>query len=58
MPSAGSAIGSNQFGAIPKSSTTEALVSMIHEWEKATSAAVTISFPEPAILGKEREALG
>ena len=29
-------IDPNQFGAIPKSSTTQALVSMIHEWAKAT----------------------
>ena len=29
-------IDSNQFGAIPKSSTTQALISMIHQWAKAT----------------------
>ena len=29
-------IGDNQFGAIPKSSTTHALISMVHSWAKHT----------------------
>ena len=29
-------IGANQFGCVPKSSTTHALISMIHEWTKHT----------------------
>ena len=29
-------IDPNQYGAIPKSSTTQALISMIHQWSKAT----------------------
>ena len=28
-------IDPNQFGAIPKSSTTQALISMVHDWAKA-----------------------
>ena len=38
-------IDPNQYGAIPKSSTTQALISMIHQWSKATDssdAAVTV----------------
>ena len=31
----------DQFGAIPKSSTTHALISMIHNWTKATDATGT-----------------
>ena len=29
-------IDPNQFGAIPKSSTAQALISMVHEWARAT----------------------
>ena len=29
-------IDPNQFGAIPKSSTTQVLISMVHDWAKAT----------------------
>lgn len=29
-------IANNQFGAIPNSSTTPALLSMVHNWLKAT----------------------
>ena len=29
-------IGDNQFGAIPESSTTHALISMVHSWTKHT----------------------
>ena len=29
-------IGDNQFGAIPKSSTTHALISLVHSWAKHT----------------------
>ena len=29
-------IGANQFGCVPKSSTTHALISMMHEWIKHT----------------------
>ena len=29
-------IDPNQFGAIPKLSTAQALISMVHEWAKAT----------------------
>ena len=29
-------IDPNQFGAIPNSSTTQALISMVHDWAKAT----------------------
>lgn len=31
-------IDPNQYGAIPKSSTTQALISMIHQWSKATDS--------------------
>jgi hypothetical protein len=31
-------IDQSQFGAIPKSSTTQSLISMIHKWSKATDA--------------------
>ena len=29
-------IDNNQFGTVPKSSTTQALISMFHEWNKET----------------------
>ena len=29
-------IGNEQFGTVPKSSTTQALISMLHCWNKAT----------------------
>ena len=45
-------IGDNQFGAIPKSSTTHALISMVHSWAKHTDGTGPPSGSSYSITGR------